>query len=192
MHAARLRSSPVVPRLQTPSRCTVRPSYELLSPMKLILLRHAKSDWDNPLLADHDRPLNKRGRKSAVALGDWLRQEGHLPDLTLCSSAVRTQETLHLLELTSGQVDIRNRMYHATDSALLALAQQSEAETLLMVGHNPGIGDLAQILPATRLLDGDFDRYPTGACLVIEFDAGVEPRAGQVIAFTTPRRLPEG
>ena len=157
--------------------------------MKLILLRHAKSDWDDPFLSDHDRPLNKRGRRSAKALGTWLKETGHLPDLTLCSTAVRAQETLTRLELPSHEVTFVKRMYHATEDTLLIQAQEAEADILLMVGHNPGIGTLAQILPRDRVVDGDFERYPTGACLVLEFTGAIEPRAGQLIDFMVPRRL---
>ena len=62
--------------------------------LQLILMRHAKSSWDDPAAADFDRPLNGRGRRSAKALGHWLRQRGWLPDRVLCSSARRTRETL--------------------------------------------------------------------------------------------------
>lgn len=156
--------------------------------MKLILLRHAKSDWDDPLLPDHNRPLNARGRANAEAIGGWLRSRGHVPDLTLCSTATRTQETYAGLGL-SGEIELVSAMYLASDDALLRLAQAHPVGTLLMIGHNPGIAALAQRLPNPPPSDPDFQRFSTGACLVLTFDGPPEEARGATLDFTTPRRL---
>jgi phosphohistidine phosphatase len=161
--------------------------------LKLILMRHAKSDWDDPMLSDHQRPLNKRGRASAKAMGDWLRERGHLPDLVLSSDSTRTQETWERLALTS-EVRLMRSLYLAPAMRMLeVLRQAGEAQTLLMLGHNPGIGDLAQQLAATDPRDEGFDHFPTCATTVFRFEASawdeVRPQTGAVLDFTIPRRL---
>lgn len=157
--------------------------------MKLILLRHAKSGWDDPLVADHDRPLNKRGRKSAPLVGQWLRDQGHLPDHVLCSTAARTRETLDRLDLPKTPTTYEDRLYLAPPDAMLALARQSDANTLLMIAHNPGIGELAEGLPDVPFTDPDIARFPTCACLVLDCPDGPDWHACKVLDFTTPRRL---
>ena len=72
---------------------------EFIPMKKVILLRHAKSSWDNPGLDDHDRPLNKRGRAASPVIGEWLTRKQHVPDAILCSTAVRARETLERLDL---------------------------------------------------------------------------------------------
>ncbi|MCG7573913.1 histidine phosphatase family protein [Phaeobacter sp. CNT1-3] len=161
--------------------------------LKLILMRHAKSDWDDPMLSDHQRPLNKRGCASAKAMGDWLRERGHLPDLVLSSDSTRTQETWERLALTS-EVRLMRSLYLAPAMRMLeVLRQAGEAQTVLMLGHNPGIGDLAQQLAATDPRDDGFYHYPTCATTVFGFEASaweeVRPQTGAVLDFTIPRRL---
>lgn len=164
----------------------------MTKPLTLILMRHAKSDWSDPTLPDHDRPLNKRGKRSAQALGDWMRETGHLPGQALVSSATRTMETFDRLGLAlTPQAD--ERLYHAEPEQMLALLQDATAQSVLMVGHNPGIADLAG-----RLIDNPPDHprfidYPTGATLVLNFDVEswdqVDWEMGQAMAFVIPREL---
>src|SRR6516165_3937456 len=104
----------------------------------LVLLRHAKSSWADPDLPDHDRPLNARGRDAAALVGRHLRQEGPPPDLVLCSSAVRTRQTLERLELPNRvEVVIEDRLYGATAGSLLARIRQVPPgdETVLVIAH---------------------------------------------------------
>lgn len=158
----------------------------------LILMRHAKSSWDTPMLDDHDRPLNKRGRKSAQALGDWMALEGFLPDQVLCSTAVRTQETFRGLDIAL-EPELRPDLYHADPSDMLAVLKEANGRTVLMIGHNPGIAAFAQALVAEDPDHDRFEDYPTGATLVVRFDiedwGKLVPGTGAVVDFVAPREL---
>lgn len=160
---------------------------------RLILMRHAKSDWSSGG-ADHQRPLNKRGRKSATALGDWLRAQGLAPDQALCSSAIRTRETLALLE-TGATAHFEDRLYHAGPVAMLRCLTDAEGDTVIVLGHNPGIAAFADELMAEPPRHPRFADYPTGATLVAEFEiddwAQLQPGTGRAVAFVIPRELLE-
>ena len=139
---------------------------------RLILMRHAKSDWSSGAASDHDRPLNTRGRRSAAALGDFLRDNDLLPDQVLCSSAERTGETLLRLKLPEGvDVTFTRDLYLATHNDILRALQKATGQTVLIVGHNPGMGITAsEILTAPPAEAPQFDKYPTGATLVADFE----------------------
>lgn len=149
--------------------------------MKLILLRHTKSDWDDPLLDDHERPLNARGREAAAKLGAWLKAQGHLPDRILCSTASRTRETLTRLALPTVETQVRRDLYLAPAPHILSLA--TGPGSLLIVAHNPGIAEAASQAVAAPPDHPKFLAYPTGACTVIDTDTR------RAIAFTVPRDL---
>src|SRR5690349_11674029 len=140
---------------------------------RLMLMRHAKAEI--PMGRDIDRALAPRGRKAAPLIGKYLKDELLLPDLALVSPARRTRETWDLVRRDLGQVDARedSRIYEASKDGLLAMAREvaSGIRTLLMIGHNPAMGELA------RLLVGHGDRYafarlsqsfPTSALAVID------------------------
>lgn len=116
---------------------------------RLLLMRHAKSDWDDPQLKDHDRPLNARGRRGADVMAHWIESHGGgVPDLVLCSSATRTRETLdRMLAHWSSATDVRHfeSLYHADPEAILRCVRCDGGEALrvLVVGHNPGMEMLA-------------------------------------------------
>jgi phosphohistidine phosphatase len=169
---------------------------------RLLLLRHAKSDWPKGML-DIDRPLAPRGRDAAPRMGDYLRGEQLLPDLALVSPARRARETWDLVSPALGQVEARfePRIYEAPPERLLAVVREVEPaiRTLLLVGHNPGFADLA------KRLVGHGDRYafarmaqkfPTAGLAVIDFsaddwaDAG--PGEGRLDRFVTPKSLGAG
>lgn len=154
--------------------------------MKLILLRHAKSAWDDPMQDDHDRPLNRRGREAATRIGTWLRNNGHAPDLILTSSATRTQETTALLGFDATPTDISTALYLASADVILRAAQTAEARTILIVGHNPGMAEAATLACTPQPRHPDFDRYPTCACTVIDASTGLP---GKPLAFLVPRDL---
>ncbi|EPX86912.1 SixA phosphatase family protein [Salipiger mucosus] len=160
----------------------------------LILMRHAKSDWSAGQ-PDHARPLNPRGRESAAALGHWLRAEGHLPGQMLCSTAARTRETLDRLQLDA-PARYEDRLYHAGPETMMSCLREAEGDTVLMVGHNPGICDFAHEIVARAPQHPRFRDYPTGATLVADFDiadwAQTEWRAAEPRAFVIPRELTEG
>jgi len=117
----------------------------------LLLMRHAKSSWNNARLSDYERPLNERGRHDAPRMGELLRREGLIPDLIIASSAKRAATTAELVALElSLDSDIRytEKLYLAEPNAYITLARQldNEIETLLMVGHNPGVQELVEWL----------------------------------------------
>lgn len=140
---------------------------------RLILTRHAKSAWDDPTLADHDRPLNMRGRRAALALGDWIASRGYEPEEVLCSSALRTRETWQMAALATlevrPQIRIEPGLYNAGPERMLAILRSASQPTVMMLGHNPGIAEFAAMLPARAPMDPDFRRYPTSATLVVDF-----------------------
>ncbi|NCQ23967.1 MAG: phosphoglycerate mutase [Rhodobacteraceae bacterium CG17_big_fil_post_rev_8_21_14_2_50_63_15] len=159
---------------------------------QLILMRHAKSDWDDQTLGDHARPLNKRGRRSATALGHWLRARNLIPDQILCSSAIRAQETCARLKLQIAP-DLLDSLYMAEPDPMLADLRGAKGTRVLMIGHNPGIAGFAHLLVTSPPIHGRFDDFPTGATLVANFAisawSDLVPRSGKIIHFITPHDL---
>lgn len=160
---------------------------------RLILMRHAKSDWSGGL-KDIKRPLNKRGKRAAKALGDWLRRGDLAPDEVLCSAATRTQHTLEGLALTSNpSISISRSLYLAEPAGMASILSQASGNCVLMIGHNPGIAYLAQGLVKTSPEHAQFNRYPTGATLVVDFDieqwSELEMHSGTTVDFVVPREL---
>jgi phosphohistidine phosphatase len=159
---------------------------------RLLLLRHAKSSWDDPSLADHDRPLAERGRRAAQLIGAYLRSEEIAASLVLCSSARRTRETLELVD-PPGEVRIEQDLYGASADQLLARVRQlpETIDSVMLVGHNPGTHDLA-----VRLADDDgglaAQKFPTGALATLTFTGPWRAlRAGgaELSGFVKPREL---
>ena len=160
---------------------------------RLILMRHAKSDWSDLTASDHARTLNARGLKSAQAMGDWLRREGLLPDSILCSDAARTQETLKLLALPETPTAFTRMLYLAQADVMARLLSQQTGDCVLMVAHNPGTAILAERLLQTLPAQPEFDAFPTCATLVADFEIdtwrGLEMGKGVAVHFTLPRSL---
>ncbi len=135
----------------------------------LSILRHAKSDWDNPDLRDHDRPLNRRGSKNAPELGILLRAEGLVPDRIIASSAQRAQQTAKLVmqSMNAGKELLQTDpdLYLASPSDLLAAAANCNdaAEHLMLVAHNPGMTQLIN-----DISDVTLDNLPTCGVFCIE------------------------
>ena len=161
---------------------------------RLILMRHAKSDWNHPGLGDHDRPLNRRGTVAAKALGDWLRNSGYVPDEVLCSSAERTGQTYLGLALDADTpVNFSRDLYLAEAGDMLNVLRQATGSVVLMIGHNPGICELAHRLVGDPPDHIRFEDYPTGATLVVDFDTDwPDITTGTVTAFVIPRELDGG
>lgn len=170
--------------------------------LQLLLLRHAKSSWEDDTLDDARRPLNKRGRKAAAAMGQMMAGRGLLPELVLCSPAVRAAETWQLVSEAlplQPAVEIVEALYDFGDgSRLLKVIRDhgGASPRLLLVGHNPAIESLAIRLighgdPALRVrLD---TKYPTGALAIMSFDisnwAELEEATGELNDFIRPRDL---
>lgn len=158
----------------------------------LILTRHAKSSWTTPGLDDHDRPLNDRGTRSAKALGDWMRAKGWLPDQVISSSSKRTRETFADLGLET-EAEFTDALYHVSHNQMLRVLSQATGRTVLMLGHNPAVGEFAEGLASTPPDHPRFFDYPTGATLVLQFDIDswetVAWSGGKVLDFVVPREL---
>jgi phosphohistidine phosphatase len=161
-----------------------------MEPKHLVLLRHAKSSWDDPNLADHDRPLNRRGQRAATSVGHYFRTQGILPDLVLCSSALRTRQTVQLLQLAPHvEVLIEDGLYGTGPGELLArLRGVGDAVTsLLVVGHNPTIQELAITLTDDQ---ERLQSFPTAALADLRIPvatwAGIGPTVATLDRFVTP------
>jgi phosphohistidine phosphatase len=161
---------------------------------RLVLVRHAKSSWAHPELADHDRPLNARGRSAAAVVGDHLRQANVRPDLVVCSSATRARQTLELLRFAPDTpVLIEDGLYGATAGELLARihAVPKAVESLALIAHNPGIEDLARMLASTERALAAAEKFPTAA--VAEFRIPIErwqdltPGRARLESWVVPR-----
>jgi phosphohistidine phosphatase len=128
----------------------------------LLILRHAKSSWNEAGLADHDRPLNRRGKQDAPRMGELLRREGLLPDLIVSSTAARARSTAEIVAQHCGydsEIRLARELYAAGPEAWLeALAAlPDDFRCVLLVGHNP---DLEELL---ETLTGEYVRLPTAA-----------------------------
>lgn len=134
---------------------------------KLIIMRHAKSSWNYPNLSDHDRPLNKRGKKDAPRISQALVERKWMPDLILLSSSTRTNETLMNMNFNNEiTVEVRPKIYLAGISQLiLELESIIEGGTTMILGHNPGCELLI------NHLTGEWHEMPTAAAaLLVQID----------------------
>jgi phosphohistidine phosphatase len=128
----------------------------------LLILRHAKSSWKYANLSDHDRPLNKRGKKDAPRMGHLLAREELIPDLIISSSAARAQATAESVALACGyesEIQRTRHFYHAWPDAYIDQLHkvQDACQRVMVVGHNPGIEELVEELT------GEWVRMPTAA-----------------------------
>jgi phosphohistidine phosphatase len=165
-------------------------------------LRHAKSSWDDPTLEDHDRPLAPRGRETAQRLAKHFRRAAIRPQLVLCSSAARARQTLAPISEAMGLEDrtqIESALYAATANQLLARLRTVDQQVMsvLVIGHNPGLQDLALELagadPEVVIQLGE--KFPTGALAEVVADSGawsdLTPTTARVASLTVPRDLPK-
>ena len=132
----------------------------------LLILRHAKSSWDDSTLDDHERPLNSRGKRDAPLIARFARDEGLGPELILSSDAVRAHLTaVAMADATGGQLLVDPRLYHATSPEILATIPNvvpDDAGTVMIVGHNPGLEELIV------QLTGEWETLPTAALAQID------------------------
>jgi phosphohistidine phosphatase len=163
----------------------------------LSLLRHAKSSWGDAALADFDRPLNARGVKAARAMGAELSRLGIGFDRVIASPAARVVGTI--AELAEGGCalapDYDRRIYLASTRQLLEIVRAADdADRLLLIGHNPGMAELALLLSrAGPLREEVSGKYPTGALAELSFEIeswrDLAPGAGRLARFIRPRDL---
>jgi phosphohistidine phosphatase len=170
--------------------------------VRLWLLRHAKSSWDDPDMEDVDRPLAPRGARAADRMRDYLDAEEIRPELVLCSSALRTRETLARIlpglgsELT---VRIEPTVYSFDADALLQSLRDVPAGvgSVMLVGHNPAMQELASLLAAKGdHLDELRKGFPTAALAELDLRVGswaeLAQRSGRLARFIVPRELGSG
>ncbi|KZM48090.1 histidine phosphatase family protein [Labrenzia sp. OB1] len=169
--------------------------------MRLLLLRHAKSDWGDDGIADIDRPLNSRGKTAAVTIARYMKDAGLLPNQILCSTAQRTRETLAgLLPFLpqEAQIHLISNLYQQSEDDYSGLIRKhgGRAQNLMVIGHNPATEDTALSLTGTadaQAMSDLQEKYPTGALAVIDFDiaewAELHPKTGHLERFTRPRDL---
>ncbi len=163
---------------------------------RLILTRHAKSSWDDPMTPDHDRPLNERGKAAAADLGQWLASRGYVPQEVLCSDSLRTRKTFSgVAPALPGTpvLELKPALYHAGPDVMMAVLRHAKADCVMMIGHNPGIAEFAHRLVSKTPISTEFRKYPTGATLVVDFAieswADVGFGQGVTVDFVVPREL---
>lgn len=172
---------------------------------RLVILRHAKAVPASPELDDCDRRLADRGRSDAIRMGQFLKEEGAVPQLVLCSTALRTRETLELVLpqlFAEPVVEHLPELYLARWLTLLNLVRQvrDSVETVLVVGHNPGVEEAVRKLvrppgdTKTRKLHQLLEsEYPTAAVAILEFDvdqwSAIDRGEGELLNFVRPRDL---
>jgi phosphohistidine phosphatase len=160
----------------------------------LLLMRHAQARWKQTGLADRGRPLNKDGRRDARRMGDLLRQQDLIPEWIVCSAAMRARETAERVAEAAGyhgEILHIEQLYGAEPSEYLAALRAVPAQVgrALLIGHNPGIEDLLE------LLTGQWERLPTAAIvhLYVSVERWVYVGSGelaQLVHIWRPRELP--
>jgi phosphohistidine phosphatase len=161
---------------------------------RLFLLRHAKSSWDEEGLADRDRPLAPRGRRATKVMARHLRDEKISPSLVLCSPARRTRETLKEVD-PGGELEIEDELYGASETELLERLREvpDATESVMLIGHNPAIHDLALSLAGSGERRADMERkFPTGALATLtapDHWRDLGPGSAELVAFVTPKEL---
>lgn len=158
----------------------------------LYLYRHAKSSWDDTSLPEFDRPLGKRGLKVAPLMGKFMKKQGVDPDLIICSPARRAMQTLELTMSKAGidcDIELREEVYEASGNNLKKCisAIDDRFKVVLLVGHNPGMGDLIEMLTA------EVEQFPTAALARIKLHinswAEVKEGCGTLEALFRPKQL---
>ncbi|MEM8869042.1 MAG: histidine phosphatase family protein [Pseudomonadota bacterium] len=160
----------------------------------LILMRHTKAAAPIPDQPDFDRSLAPRGEENARALGAWLREHNHIPDLALVSSAQRTRETWEGLAMED-QVPVKlvDDLYDAVPSGYFSLLGKLESDSALIIGHNPTVASVAEHTLRETEVPAALSSYPTGATAVIRFDVddwdAITKAPGTLANWIVPRQL---
>ena len=159
---------------------------------KLVLIRHAKSDWSNPFLDDFLRPLNKRGKKNASLMAKLLKEKNIRPDLIISSPSLRTKQTLEyfIKELSyDDEVKFEESIYEVPYENLLKVIKDipNIHKTVFLMGHNPGLCDLTN-----SLIDKSFENIPTCGIVEINFDVknwkDISKENSNLISFEYPKK----
>lgn len=159
---------------------------------KLFVLRHAKSSWDNPSLADFDRPLNDRGLAAAPFMGRVLSSKGYRPELILSSPAERAKMTAILVKAAAGldcPLEFDDRIYEASPHKLQKVLSKvaSDAGSVMIAGHNPGMEGFVKLLTSKN------EPMPTASIAVIDLNidnwSGIGPSTGKLIEVLRPKEI---
>ncbi len=164
----------------------------------LLLVRHAKSAWDDSSLADYDRPLAPRGTKAVRRLRDYLTRTEHQPDVVLCSSSRRTVDTVEGIRSAlprRASIELADELYLADAATMLARLRSlnDKVRCAMLVGHNPGLEDLASLLVGSgdaALRAQLAAKFPTGALVALSFNGAwvdLAPGAARIGALFMPR-----
>jgi phosphohistidine phosphatase len=172
---------------------------EPASSRTVILLRHGKSSWADSTLADIDRPLAPRGERALKKLAKYIRRERIRPALVLCSSALRTRQTLEAVEPSLGKrcvVEIVPQLYAASEQELLERlhALPEPVSSVMLIGHNPGLQNLALVLASRgAYLPQLEEKFPTGAlATLVVYNTSwgaLGPGEAEVVDYVVPRQL---
>jgi len=164
-----------------------------------MIVRHAKSSWDDQLVSDIERPLNKRGTKDALSIASWLKGKNYMPDQLLSSTALRAKQTteaiVNVLGLSGDKLIYLPKLYLATPETLLDIihACSNQFFSLMLVGHNPGMEDLTkQLCRDTLPYTSDGKLLTTANFVLLEFPQkwkDVSSQNGKLIEFFRPKQL---
>ena len=164
----------------------------------VILLRHGKSSWSDSTLADIDRPLAPRGERASRRIAKYIRRKKIRPALVLCSPSLRTRQTLEAIESSLGKsysVELVPQLYAASERELLERlhALPESVNSVMLIGHNPGLQNLALVLASHGDLPQLEAKFPTGvlATLVVHSEswAALSPGDAELVDYVVPRQL---
>jgi phosphohistidine phosphatase len=165
----------------------------------IILLRHGKSSWSDPTLADLDRPLAQRGERASRRIAKYIQRKKIRPSLVLCSPSLRTRQTLEAIESSLGKrpsVELEPQLYAASEGELLQRLQAlpESVDSVMLIGHNPGLHELARALASRGVDLPQLDeKFPTGALATLVVDsenwAAVRPGDAELVDYVVPRHL---
>ena len=139
---------------------------------RLVLIRHAKSSWSNPLQSDYDRPLNERGQTDAPMMGERLKAKGVIPDMIIASTAKRASETAKIIanavDYDEQKINWQDKLYHCNSSVFDEMLEDipDTVQTVFIVAHNPGVSEYASAFEA----NSPIDQMPTCGIAGVEFD----------------------
>jgi phosphohistidine phosphatase len=163
----------------------------------IVVIRHAKSSWDDPSVADHDRPLSKRGRNALAGLREHIEGLELRPELVMCSSSRRTRETLAGIRAAFGRkarVKSDSSLYAASAEQLVTELRRldDQVNTVVLIGHNPGVADLVDLLAAASATGRvAIDKFPTAAVAVLSVAdpwRALRPACAILESFWAPRQ----
>jgi phosphohistidine phosphatase len=168
---------------------------------RLFLLRHAKSSWDDPHLADHDRPLARRGRNAAKQIASYMKDKSFEPSIVLCSSALRARQTWEIVAPAFPRrtvIEIDPSLYQAGNEELISQLRHIPrgASSVLLIGHNPALQELVlRLASENEQLQLVREKFPTAALAVLEAPINdweeLEFATTELADFVTPKRLLE-